>query len=93
MRSPHLLALAVVLIGPLAWWGSSGERLAMRDGDLVLTRYWLGGERVLGRLDGGAGRWWIVYPDGTTEVYAWEHAPAVLKVSPEVSPRDGAVAR
>jgi hypothetical protein len=86
--NPHLVAAAVVILLPCLWLVSSGERLAMCDGDLVVTRYWLGGERIMGRLDGGAGHWWLVHPDGSTEPYNWEIAPAVLKVSPKVSPRD-----
>ena len=84
--SPYIVAVVVVLVLPALWWSSSGTRLAMHDGDLVLTRYWLGGERIVGKIDGGVGRWWITYADGRTEQYAWEHAPAVIKVSPKLSP-------
>ena len=88
MRSPYLVALVVLVAGPLAWWSSSGERLAMCNGDLMLTRYWWwgAGERIVGRIEGGSGYWWIVYPSGESEAYAWEHAPAVLKVSPNMPP-------
>jgi hypothetical protein len=82
---PAIVAIAVLIAGPLALYTQSGERLAMCDGDLVVTRYSLWGlrERPVGRLDGGAGHWWIVTPDGT-EPYAWEHAPAI--VAPKVPP-------
>lgn len=82
--SPYLVAAAVVVLLPIAWWCSGGTRLAMCDGDLVVTQYWLLGERVVGRLDGGAGHWWIVHQDGSTEAYDWQQAPAI--VSPKVSP-------
>jgi len=83
--SPYLVAAAVVLILPAVWWGSCGTRLAMCEGDLVIVQYWPLGQRVLGRLDGGAGHWWLVHADGSTEPYAWENAPAVLKVPTKVS--------
>jgi hypothetical protein len=85
--SPFLVAAVLVVALPVLWWCSSGERLAMCDGDLVVTRYWLFGERIVCRLDGGAGYWWLKHADGSTEPYAWEHAPAVLKLTPEVTPR------
>jgi hypothetical protein len=86
--SPFAVAAVVVIVMPLAWFSSTGKRLAMHDGDLVVTSWWWWGmkERIAGKLDGGAGRWWITYPDGRVELYQWEGAPAVLKVSPKVAP-------
>jgi len=73
--SMYLVAAAAVLIVPaVALWTQAGHRLAFQDGDLVLVRYywWGAREQIEGKLEGLRGRWWIAYPDGTTEPYGVE---------------------
>ena len=79
----------VCIAGPLALYTFTGERMRFTDqGDIVLVRYWPGGDQVIGRLDGYVGIWWITYPNGTSELWDWEKWSGITpKVVDKVSPK------